>query len=93
MSNSLLNPHFRLYGTVIIILICLTSIVYLLQDSIPVEKASNLLKAELAGIGSRIRHETALQYDPPPEQKPFGDVVIAAQSTTDLTWTIFPKVK
>ena len=30
---------------------------------------------------------TALEQDPPPNEPPFGDVVIAGQESTDLSWT------
>lgn len=32
-------------------------------------------------------HRTALEEDPPPTEPPFGDVVIAGQESTNLTWT------
>ena len=35
----------------------------------------------------------ALKNEPPPENAPFGDVVIAGQQSTDLSWNNVTKVK
>jgi len=38
-------------------------------------------------------HKNAYQLDPPPKEPPYGAVVAAARTATDLSWMIFFQLK
>ena len=74
------SPHIRLYAALSVLLFSVTSLLYLFQDTLP---DTTYFKTAYP--------ETALQHDPPPEFPPFGALVVAAQNTTDLSWTEYAK--
>ena len=92
MRSFLGGAIYRLSGVITILFVSITGLLYFFRDSVPVIKNLDVLKT---GSGDRLSSyfETALQDDPPLAGPPFGVVVIAAQSTTDLSWTAFPKAK
>lgn len=81
------SPHVRLYGALAVLAFCLVSIVIYLQDSLLAEKYGKL--SSIQESQSVSTHETALQHDPPPKSPPYGALVIAAQNTTDISWSDF----
>lgn len=72
-------------------LFSLTSLLYYFQDTLPVLKGMNI--SAHPGNHSIPMHETALQHDPPPDSPPYGALVIAAQNTTDLSWTAYSSAR
>lgn len=96
MLVSLGGPRSRLYGASISLIVSLTILLFLFRESLslPTEKYRDVLRGQRNfWKGPVVKHETALQHDPPPDQPPYGAIVIAAQNITDLSWTMFLKAK
>ena len=85
------GPRVRVYGSLLVLFLSLTSLLLFFHDSLPMVKDFTILDNVHGGFTPN--HKSTLQEDPPPQGPPYGDLVIAAQNTTDLTWTSFTKPK
>jgi len=82
----------RLYASLIVLFGSLGLLLFSFHDSLPDVK--NLSKIRIsAGDWNLPGYKTALEIDPPPQERPFGAVVIAAGADTDLKWTMLAKAK
>ena len=89
MLSGLGNHHVRFYGSLVVLLLSLTSLLLFFPESFPVVKHLGNVKAY--GGDGILNRETALQHDPPPRQPPYGALVIASQAETDLSWTQYAR--
>lgn len=84
MSPATSSPT-RLISAALLLFISIISLLYLFHDTVPIIKDLRILGIDSNSV--RVSHETALQHDPPPEKPPYGALVIAAQPTTDTSWS------
>ncbi|KAK5164020.1 uncharacterized protein LTR77_010111 [Saxophila tyrrhenica] len=87
----MVSSRLRRYTSIIVLFTTLGLLMYTFQKSIPDVKNLKDLRKQ-AGNWTLLGHQTALEIDPPPAERPVGALVIAAGADTDLKWTISAKV-
>ena len=87
------GSQLRLFGAIFVLFTSLTYFLYLFHDAVPIVKDLDYFREESRNFSIPYQFETALQHDPPPNSRPYGAIVIAAQASTDLSWTPWLKVE
>lgn len=93
------RPNVRLLLALFSFLTSAFILAYMFRDDFPTltlteqektARAKARAKAEALGLWQAYNgtiHLASAEVSPPPAEPPFGEVVIAGQETTDLTWT------
>ena len=81
------GSQLRLFGAIFVLFTGLTYILYLFRDAVPIIKDLDYFRDQNGNFSIPYQFETALQHDPPPTSRPYGSIVIAAQPSTDVSWT------
>lgn len=89
---SMPSKHFRVYIILTALLASVGLLLLSFHDAISEIKSLKHLQ-ELAGNRLGKPHRTALEIDPPPDERPYGAVVIASGADTDSRWTASVEAK
>ena len=95
MPSSLAGPQARLCIAIFFLVSSITTLLFLYPDTVPIVTSLSDYGYDsgTGSLASNFHHQSALQHDPPPQKRPYGDLVIAARNDTDLSWTTFAMVE